>query len=56
MTYIIRIPHSTLGVNILGDNLLDLFLGLGDDDDRATCPIPVGRIVAFGLAVKNGAF
>lgn len=55
-TYIFSIPHARLGVNIILEDLLDLLLGLGDDDYGAAVPIPLGGVIALGLIVQDGAF
>lgn len=53
-SHLLKVPNTTLGVNILLDDVKNLLLGIGDDNDGAAVEAKVLGVVVLGDLVEDG--
>lgn len=53
-TYILNIPHTFLGINVLAQDLLDLLAARGLNDDGAAGKVKVLDVFGSRHVVENG--
>ncbi len=53
---ILEVPHAARGVDVPREDAHDLVAGRGDEDDGAAVEVELGRVVARGLGVEEGAW
>lgn len=54
--YLFNVPHPALSVDVLLEDIKNLFLGIRDDDDGATVEAKVLGVAILGDLVKNSAY